>query len=82
MSRGKQKTTEQKLDVVNSEITEMEDRKSKIEVTLKKLYDERDELQNKIKLEQASDLLDIIKASGKTPEEVAAMLKSSSEESA
>lgn len=82
MPRGKQKSTEEKLTVVCSEITEMEDRKSKIEVTLKKLYDEKDELQNKIKLEQASNLLDIIKASGKTPEDIAAMLQNNSTETA
>lgn len=84
MSRGKQKSISERLEILDSEITEMEDRKSKINVKLKDLEDQKQELLNQLKLEQASKLLDVMKEQGISPEDALAKLtgKSNSAESA
>lgn len=82
MSRGVRKSADEKLSMLDSEITEIENHKSKIEDKIKELKDQRQELLDKQKLEQASKLLDVLNAAGKTPEDIAAMLKNDSKETA
>ena len=84
MPRGKQKSTSEKLEFLDSEISEMEDRKSKIDDKLKDLNDQKQKLLNQLKLEQASKLLDVMKEQGISPEDALAKLtgKSNSTESA
>jgi len=84
MPRGKQKTVSEKLEILDSEIQEMEDRKSKVEIKLKDLNNQKQELLNDLKLEQAGKLLEAMEANGISPEEALAKLtgKSNSQESA
>ena len=84
MPRGKQKSISERLEILGSEIQEMEDRKSKIDNRLKNLNNQKQELQNQQKLEQANKLLDVMESNGISPEEALAKLtgKSNSEESA
>ena len=81
MPRGKQKSVSERLEILDSEISEMEDRKSKINTKLKNLEDQKQELLKELKLEQASKLLEALKAAGKTPEDITAMLQNDSTES-
>lgn len=84
MPRGKQKSTSEKLEVLDSEISEMEERKSKIDSKIKALKDQKQELLNDLKLEQAGKLLEAMEANGISPEEALAKLteKSNTQESA
>lgn len=82
MGRGVRKSADEKLTMLDSEITEAENRKSKIEDKIKELKNQRQELLDKQKLKQASNLLDALKAAGKTPEDITAMLQNNSTESA
>lgn len=62
----------------------MEERKSKIDVKIKDLNNQKQELLKELKLEQASKLLDAMEEQGISPEEALAKLtgKSNSAESA
>lgn len=82
MARGKQKSLDERIAIFDSEIAEMTDRKTRIETKISELNAAKQELVEKQKLEQASNLLEIIKASGKTPEDIAKMLQNDSTESA
>lgn len=84
MSRGKQKSIPERLEILDSEIQEMEERKSKLDDKLKDLNNQKQELLKELKLEQASKLLEAMESSGISPEEALAKLtgKSNSQESA
>ena len=74
MPRGKQKSTSEKLEVLDSEIQDYEDRKTKIDSKIKALKDQKQELLNDLKLEQAGKLLEAMEANNISPEEALAKL--------
>ena len=75
MPRGTTKTTEEKLKIIEQEITEMEERKAKIQSKISDLNSQRKELQSMIDQKKLIELSNIIEQSGKSPEEILAMLK-------
>ena len=84
MPRGKAKSVSERLEILDSEIQEMEDRKYKLDDKIKTLNNQKQELLKELKFKQASKLLEAMEANGISPEEALAKLtdKSNSQESA
>ena len=76
MPRGAKKSEEQLLESIDKEIAEMESRKTKIDITLKNLNEQRKEILQSIKTKKLAELAKVLDQTGKTPEDILEMLKS------
>lgn len=68
--RGQRKSVEERLAIINNEKTQLKAKMAKLQSKIVSLEDQEKEINSKQKEQKLSDLLDIIEASGKTPEEV------------
>lgn len=79
MARGPQKPLDERIQAINDEIQELEDRKTKIDSKISELKEKREPLLNEQKLQQLEDVQKIIESTGLTPEEIIARLSGTSE---
>ncbi|HHV32970.1 hypothetical protein [Caproiciproducens sp. LBM24188] len=75
MPRGVQKTDEQKLQILDAQIAELESRKTKIEEKIKALNDQKQVIFDQQQQKKLEELQKFISRLGKTPEEVLEILK-------
>ena len=75
MPRGVQKTDEEKLQAIDNQITEMEDRKAKIQNTINRLNAKRKEVLQNVHNKKLEELAKVLESSGKTPDDILEMLK-------
>jgi len=73
--RGVQKTDEQKLQILDAQIAELESRKTKIEEKIKALNDQKQVIFDQQQQKKLEELQKFISRLGKTPEEVLEILK-------
>lgn len=75
MARGVKQTDEQKLESIENQILEMEDRKAKIQATISNLKAQKKEILDSIEQKKLSEIAQLLEASGKTADDVLAILK-------
>jgi len=75
MSRGTQKTDEERLQTLNDQITEMESRKATIDEKIKSLAEQKQVILDQQQQKKLEEIQKFISKSGKTPEEILEILK-------
>ena len=75
MSRGIQKTDEEKLQILDEQITELESRKLKIDEKIKSLNEQKQAVLDQQQQKKLEELQKFISRSGKTPEEILEIIK-------
>lgn len=75
MSRGVQKTDEERLQLLEQEIAELESRKSRIEEKIKGLNERKQEVLEREHQKKLEELQSFIGSLGKSPEEILSILK-------
>ncbi len=75
MSRGKQKSDEERLQLIDDQIAAEEAKKSKIDEKIKALNDQKKAIFDEQKAKKVEALQEFIDKSGKSPDEIMAILK-------
>lgn len=75
MSRGVQKTNEERLQILEEEIAELEFRKSKIDEKIKGLNEQKQAILDQQRQKKLEELQSFIVKLGKSPEEILELLK-------
>ena len=75
MSRGTQKTDEERLQILNDQITELESRKTTIDEKIKSLNEQKQVVLDQQQQKKLEEIQKFISKSGKTPEEILEILK-------
>lgn len=75
MSRGVQKTNEERLQILEEEIAELEFRKSKIDEKIKSLNEQKQVILDQQRQKKLEELQSFIVKLGKSPEEILELLK-------
>lgn len=74
MSRGVQKTDEERLQILNEQIAELESRKGAIDEKIKKINEQKQAVLDQQQQKKLEDIQKFISKSGKTPEEILEIL--------
>ena len=75
MSRGKQKSDEERLQLIDDQIAAEEAKKSKIDEKIKALNDQKKAIFDEQQQKKVEALQEFIDKSGKSPDEIMAILK-------
>jgi len=75
MARGVQRTEEQRLELLDKDIQEMIEKRDKIQSKIDDLNEQKQEIQNSIEQKKLAEIATIISQSGKTADEILAMLQ-------
>lgn len=75
MARGVQRTDEEKLELLDKDIQEMIEKRNKIQSKIDDLNEQKQELLDAIEQKKLTEIATIISKSGKTPDEILAMLQ-------
>ena len=75
MARGKQKSDEEKLQLIDDQISVEEAKKSKIDEKIKALNEQKQTIFDAQKQKKVEALQNFIDKSGKTPDEIMAILE-------
>ena len=75
MARGVQRTTEERLEMLDKDIQEMIEKRNKIQSKIDDLNDQKQELLDAIEQKKLAEIATIISQSGKTADEILAMLQ-------
>lgn len=75
MSRGKQKSDEERLQLIDDQIAAEEAKKSKIDEKIKALNDQKKAIFDEQKAKKVEALQEFIDKSGKSPDEIMTILK-------
>lgn len=76
MARGVKQTDEEKLEVIEKEIAELESRKAGIQAKINERKESKRELENTIKLNKLSSIQEVLDSTGMTPEDLLELIKS------
>jgi septal ring factor EnvC (AmiA/AmiB activator) len=75
MPRGVIRTDEDRIAEIDTNIAELEDKKEKLQAKIDELTKQKQDIIEAQKQKKVNELLGLIEASGKTPDELIAMLK-------
>ncbi|MGX8709701.1 hypothetical protein ACRQU7_13270 [Caproiciproducens sp. R1] len=75
MSRGTQKTDEERLQILDEEIAKLESRKIKMDEKIEGFNKRKEAILNQQKQKKLEELQKFISKSGKSPEEILEMIK-------
>lgn len=74
MPRGTAKTDEQKLEVIEVQLSELETRKGKIQNSITELNSQKKQILSSIRAKKLDELSKVLDEAGKTPDDVLRML--------
>ena len=77
MPRGKRLSPQDRLQVINQDLNELETRRDNIQLKIDSLEATKLEINQSMQTEQANKVMSAIKQSGKTPQDIINMLTSS-----
>jgi septal ring factor EnvC (AmiA/AmiB activator) len=75
MPRGVIRTDEDRIAEIDTAIAGIEDKKGKLQAKIDELAKQKQDIMEAQKQKKVDELLGLIEASGKTPDEIIAMLK-------
>lgn len=75
MPRGAQKTDEEKLQILDDQIAEMESRKTKLDEKIREFNEQKQTILDQQQQRKLEEIQKFILKSGKTPEEILEILK-------